>query len=49
MLVTRSLRLHAEPVLRDKALPAITRVDIVAVFDRMPDEQAANRRNVLRC
>ena len=30
----------------DKALPTITRVDIVAVLDRMPREQAANRRNV---
>lgn len=45
-LVTRSLRIHAKPVLRDKALPAITRIDIVAVIDRMPAEQAANRRNV---
>lgn len=45
-LVKRSLRLHAKPVLRDKALPVITRVDIVEVFDRMPAEQAANRRNV---
>ncbi len=46
ILVKRSLRLHVKPVLRDKALPAITRIDIVAVFDKMPDEQVANRRNV---
>ena len=45
-LVTRSLHLHVKPVLRDKALPTITRIDVVAVFDRMPEEQAANRRNV---
>lgn len=45
-LVTRSLHLHVKPVLRDKALPTITRIDVVAVFDRMPVEQAANRRNV---
>lgn len=45
-LVKRSLRLHVKPVLRDKALPTITRVDVVSVFDRMPDEQMANRRNV---
>lgn len=45
-LVTRSLQLHVKPVLRDKALPTITRIDVVAVFDRMPLEQAANRRNV---
>lgn len=45
-LVKRSLRLHVKPVLRNNALPTITRADIVAVFDRMPVEQAANRRNV---
>lgn len=45
-LVTRSLRRHVKPVLRDKALPAITRIDVVAVFDNMPADQAANRRNV---
>jgi len=45
-LVTRSLRRHVKPVLRDKALPTITRIDVVAVFDRMPPNQAANRRNV---
>jgi len=45
-LVNRSLRLHIKPVLRDKALPTITRPDVVAVFDRMPAEQVANRRNV---
>ena len=45
-LVTRSLHLHVKPVLRDKALPTITRIDVVAVFDRMPQSQLANRRNV---
>jgi hypothetical protein len=45
-LVTRSLHLHVKPVLREKALPTITRIDVVPVFDRMPAEQAANRRNV---
>lgn len=45
-LVTRSLHLHVKPVLRDKALPTITRIDVVPVVDRMPEEQAANRRNV---
>ena len=45
-LVQRSLRLHVKPVLRDKPLPTITRADVVSVFDRMPDEQQANRRNV---
>lgn len=45
-LVSRSLRLHINPVLRDKALPAITRIDVVEVFDRMPADQVGNRRNV---
>lgn len=45
-LVEQSLRLHVKPVLRDKALTKITRIDIVAVLDRMPDEQVGNRRNV---
>lgn len=45
-LVERSLRLHVKPVLRDKPLTKITRIDIVAVLDRMPDEQLGNRRNV---
>lgn len=44
-LVERSLRLHAVPVLGTKALPAITRSDVVAVFDAMPPEQQAGRRN----
>jgi integrase len=44
--VKRSLTLHIKPVLRDKPLPTITRADIVAVLDRMPDEQVGNRRNV---
>ncbi|MDV3458187.1 integrase family protein [Sphingomonas sp. HF-S4] len=46
LLVKRSLALHVRPVLRDKPLPTITRVDIVAVLDRMPEEQVGNRRNV---
>jgi len=45
-LVDQSLRLHVKPVLRDKPLTKITRIDIVAVLDRMPDEQIGNRRNV---
>ncbi|WP_298193037.1 site-specific integrase [Novosphingobium sp.] len=45
-LVTRSLRLHVTPVLRDKPLPKITRADIVSIFDAMPVDQAANQRNV---
>lgn len=45
-MVERSLRLHVTPVLADKALPAITRVDVVAVFDAMPATQQAGRRNV---
>lgn len=46
VLVERSFRIHVKPVLGSKPLPKITRVDVVAVFDRMPDEQVANRRNV---
>jgi integrase len=46
LLVKRSLDRHVKSVLRDKPLPTITRVDIVAVLDRMPDEQVANRRSV---
>lgn len=46
-LVDRSLRLHLKPVLGSKPLPKITRPDIVTVFDRRPDEQIANRRNVV--
>lgn len=46
VLVTRSLQLHVEPVLGAKPLPKITRADIVAVLDRMPSTQVANRRNV---
>lgn len=45
-LVQRSIRIYLTPVLGDKPLPKITRVDVVGVFDRMPDEQVANRRNV---
>ena len=45
-LVNRSIRLHLKPVLGNKPLPTITRSDVVAVFDAMPLEQTANRRNV---
>jgi integrase len=45
-LVARVFKMHVNPVLRDKALPTITRIDIVAVLDRLPNEQVANRRNV---
>lgn len=45
-LVGRSLKLHVTPVLGKKPLPKIKRHDIVAVFDRMPPAQIANRRNV---
>lgn len=44
--VARSLRLHVTPVLGKRPLPKIKRSDIVAVFDRMPQAQIANRRNV---
>jgi integrase len=44
--VLRSLRLHLKPVLTSKPLPTITRADVVSVFDQMPPEQVANRRNV---
>ena len=46
ILVERSLRIHVTPVLVQKPLPKITRADVVAVFDRMPSLQVANRRNV---
>lgn len=42
----RSLRIHVTPTLRSKPLPKIMRADVVAVFDRIPASQAANRRNV---
>lgn len=45
-LVKRSLELHVKPVLGSKPLPNLTRIDIVAVFDRMPRAQIANIRNV---
>lgn len=45
-LVERSIRLYLTPVLGRKALPNITRSDVVSVFDTMPVEQIANRRNV---
>ncbi|MGD9471684.1 MAG: tyrosine-type recombinase/integrase [Novosphingobium sp.] len=45
-VVEQGLRLHIKPVLKEKPLPKITRVDVVEVFDRMPPGQQANRRNV---
>jgi len=45
-LVERSLRIHVKPVLAKKALPLITRADIVMVFDAMPPDQHAGRRNI---
>ncbi|WP_293873313.1 tyrosine-type recombinase/integrase [Sphingomonas sp. UBA978] len=45
-LVERSLRLHITPVLGAKALPTITRANVVAVLDAMPAGQQAGRRNV---
>jgi integrase len=38
--------MHVKPVLGAKPLPKIARTDIVAVFDQMPAQQIANRRNV---
>lgn len=46
ILVERSFRIHVKPVFGAKPLPKITRADVVAVFDRMPSTQVANRRNV---
>lgn len=46
LLVRRSLLIHSAPVLKSKPLTKITRADIVAVFDQMPEGQVANRRNV---
>ena len=45
-MVTRSLHLHVKPILRNKPLPQIVRSDVVAIFDAMPTDQIANRRNV---
>ena len=45
-LVERVIRLYLEPVIGKKPLPRISRSDIVAVLDNMPEEQVANRRNV---
>lgn len=46
VLVERSFRIHVTPVFGAKPLPKFTRADVVAVFDRMPGTQVANRRNV---
>ncbi|MGE0776587.1 MAG: integrase arm-type DNA-binding domain-containing protein, partial [Sphingomonadaceae bacterium] len=45
-LVERAIRLYLTPVLGKKALPAINRTYVVSVFDNMPADQVANRRNV---
>lgn len=45
-LVGQCLRLHVKPKLGKKPLPAITRSDVVGIFDAMPADQVANRRNV---
>lgn len=39
------LRLHIIPVLRDKPLPTIKRGDITTLFDRLPADKPALRRN----
>lgn len=44
-MVARIIRLHLEPIFRDKPITRIVRRDIVAVLDNMPPEQVANRRN----
>jgi len=45
------LRNHITPALKSKALPAIKRADITALFDGLPLEQESLRRNVFtsRC
>ena len=45
-LVEQALRLHVKPVLGAKPLPRLSRIDVVAVFDRMPRAHVANIRNV---
>jgi integrase len=40
------LRLHVTPVLKDKPLPSIKRSDINLIFDKIPANQSALRRNV---
>ncbi len=45
-LVERVIRLYLEPVIGKKPLPRVSRPDIVAVLDNMPEHQVANRRNV---
>lgn len=45
-LAEQSVRRHLKPALRDKPLPKIGRVDVVAIFDAMPKKQVGNRRNV---
>lgn len=45
-VVEQSLRIHIKPVLKQKSLPKISRIDVVSVIDAMPEEQVGNRRNV---
>jgi integrase len=40
------LRLHVTPVLKSKPLPSIRKSDLVAVFDRVPADRVALRRNI---
>jgi integrase len=44
-LTSAILRVHVTPRLRDKALPAITKGDVVHVLDGLPAGQIALRRN----
>ena len=39
------LRIHVTPKLRDKALPSITKADVVQILDGLPAGQLALRRN----
>lgn len=45
-LVERSLKLHLKPSLGMKPVHHITRADVTAALDRIPDAHMANRRNV---
>lgn len=44
--VARILRRHVTPVLKSKALPAVTAADVTALLDRIPARQVALRRKV---
>jgi integrase len=45
-MVERTLRLHVVPAWGEKPLPTITRADVSALLDRIPQENVALRRNV---